>query len=118
MAALLGTTPASISRWRNDSPIPDTVANLLNFHVANNLSEVEIPLSLTELFALSDLATRRGQSVKELLLSLIKKAIAPTKDPADGINDNILYLSADTDLAKIAEDDPEYKTPAPKPSAP
>lgn len=83
LATLLGTTPASVSRWRKDFPIPDTVANLLNFHVAEKLKTVPFPLSLTELFALSRLAEQRGQTIEELLVGLIRKAISPAKPSPD-----------------------------------
>ena len=109
LAEKIGVDPASISGWRSGRrAIPDYIAKALQFHVAEKLKTITFPLSLTELFALSRLAEKRGCTIEALLCSLIRTAIT---DPADGINDNIVYLpSADTELAKIADDEAEYKT--------
>ena len=77
LSRLLCVPDTSISNWsKGKRDIPDYIAKTLELHVAEKLKNTEIPLTLTELFALSRLAEKRGQTVDTLLLSLIKNAIS------------------------------------------
>lgn len=78
LSELLAVPDTSISNWsKGKREIPDYIAKSLELHAAETLKTVRFPLSLTELFALSRLAEKNGQTIEALLVGLIRKAIAP-----------------------------------------
>lgn len=101
LAARLGTTPASVSRWADTQPIPPTVALLMDNLIAQALGTLTLPLMLPDLINLSRVAAARNISVEELLLELIRSATH--RPPA-------LYTTPLDDPAKATETPP----PAPE----
>jgi hypothetical protein len=97
LAARLGTTPASVSRWADTQPIPPTVALLMDNLIAQALGTLTLPLMLPDLINLSRVAAARNISVEELLLELIRNA---THRPP------VLYTAPLEETSKTAETPP------------
>jgi transcriptional regulator with XRE-family HTH domain len=75
LAEKLGVKPPSVSRWREDTEIPDYIANLMQFLEAEATGKMQIPLSLSEMIGLSRAAEHRGLTVEALLLQIIRGVI-------------------------------------------
>jgi hypothetical protein len=101
LAARLGTTPASVSRWADTQPIPPTVALLMDNLIAQALGTLTLPLMLPDLINLSRVAAARNISVEELLLELIRNVTH--RQP-------VLYTAPLEKTSKVAETPP----PAPE----
>jgi hypothetical protein len=101
LAARLGTTPASVSRWADTQPIPPTVALLMDNLIAQALGTLTLPLMLPDLINLSRVAAARNISVEQLLLELIRNVT--DRQP-------VLYTAPLEETSKVAETPP----PAPE----
>lgn len=111
LALRLGSTPASVSRWADSQPIPDTIALLMDRLVIEHLGKLVLPLPLEDLLHLSRAAASRGITVEALLLELIRSATEtgqtqptqmptpPPRSPIEGAP-----FVANTGLNKPAED--------------
>ena len=97
LAARLGSTPASVSRWADSQPIPPTVALLMHNLIAQALGTLTLPLMLPDLINLSRVASARNISVEELLLELIRTATYPSP---------VSYTAPTRNSQKVAEDPP------------
>ena len=97
LAARLGTTPASVSRWADSQPIPATVALLMDNLIAQALGTLTLPLMLPDLLNLSRVAAARNISVEELLLELIRGATHPKP---------VVYTAPPDESLKVAEEPP------------
>ncbi len=101
LAARLGTTPASVSRWADTQPIPPTVSLLMANLIAQALGTLTLPLMLPDLINLSRVAAARNISVEELLLELIRNVTH---------RQTVLYTAPLEETFKVAETPP----PAPE----
>lgn len=100
LAARLGTTPASVSRWADSQPIPATIALLMDNLIAQALGTLTVPLMLPDLINLSRVAASRNISVEELLLELIRSASGPAYPTP------VVYTAPTGESLKVAEDPP------------
>lgn len=87
LAKRLGVTPSSISHWREDREVPPYIVKLLEFLCAEKDQKLLLPLSLDQLFGLSRAADRRGLTVQDLLLEVIRGlAEEPISSPLKTVN--------------------------------
>lgn len=90
LAELLRTDESSISKWLKGKTIPDYISLLIEFLIREHDGDLEFPIKLSDIVALSRTAAKRGVTVEEYLIELIRK------DNASNTGSRIDYLAIPT----------------------
>lgn len=104
LAEKLGVAPSAITLWRKEPDaggreIPEYIVTLLCYLQKEKLGTMSLTLTVSEISGLIRIAAARGLSFESLLVSLIRKAIAPGAVPFPGTYETPDYTAA----RKIAE---------------
>jgi len=114
LADLLGAEPSSISGYRNGvRAIPEYIAKALRLHAEIKGGQLELPLTLNELFALNNAAAAKGLSLEAYIVRILRAGL-PSATPVNPVRP--LYVPADIASSRLNEDPADPDAPRKQPA--